>query len=87
MILYIIGPDGYYQSTMSYPDDPDEINGIPYGTTKRAVPEELSENQYAVWNGAGWDLTNNPPAAVVEEEVIIIEGEVNNESVDIDPNV
>jgi hypothetical protein len=45
---------------MDWPDDPDEIYGIPPGTTKKAVPE-LSENQYAFWMGSGWIVTNNPP--------------------------
>lgn len=60
MILYVIGSNGYYQGTMEYPDDPDNINGIPYGTTKKAVPN-LSEGQYAVWNGSGWDIALNAP--------------------------
>lgn len=67
MILYVIGSNGYFQRTMEYPDDPDNINGIPYGTTKKAVPD-LSEGQYAVWNGSGWDITLNapPPEAPVK---------------------
>lgn len=86
MILYIIGSNGYFQGTMEWPDDPEEIRGIPYGTTKRATPE-IQEGFYAIWNGSGWTLTSNPPPPeVTEENLVITEGE-NNESVNSDPNV
>lgn len=64
MILYIIGSNGYLQGTLEYPDDPDNIYGIPYGTTKR-VPPELNEGEYAIWNGAGWSVTNVIPPEIV----------------------
>lgn len=60
MILYIIGSNGYFEGTMEWPDDPDDIHGIPFGTSKKSPPE-LTEGQYAVWNGSGWDLTTTPP--------------------------
>jgi hypothetical protein len=71
MILYIIGPDGYYQGMMNYPDDPDEVNGIPYSTTKRSIPEQMTEGQYAIWNGSGWDLTNSAPPAPFQPQYFI----------------
>lgn len=63
MLLYIIGNNGYYQGTMDWPDDPDEIYGIPPGTTKKAVPE-LVENEYAFWTGSGWIVTDTSPMIV-----------------------
>lgn len=60
MILYIIGSNAYYQGIMEVPDDPNDIYGIPFGTSKKAPPE-LAEDQYAVWNGSGWDATTTPP--------------------------
>lgn len=60
MILYLIGNNGYYQGTREYPDDPDNIYGIPYGTTKKAPPE-LEVGQYAVWAGSDWYTTYNLP--------------------------
>lgn len=71
MILYIIGSNGYFQGTMEYPDDPDEVNGIPYGTTKRAVPEEIPENEYAVWNGSGWYITDTSPPVPLPPQYFI----------------
>lgn len=65
MILYIIGDNGYFNGTIQYPDDPDDIYGIPYGTTKKEVPE-IPEGMYAFWNGSGWDLINNPPPVIIE---------------------
>lgn len=58
MIIYKIDQaNGYYAGTMEVPDDPDDIYGIPYGTTKKAPPDSL----YAIWNGSGWDETTIPP--------------------------
>ena len=83
MILYIIGDNGYFSGTMPWPDDPEEINGIPYGTTRREVPE-IPEGMYAVWMGSGWYLTPIPPPP----EEIIIEGDINNDqSANSDTNV
>lgn len=64
MILYIIGSNGYYQGTMDWPDDPNDEFGIPYGTTKK-FPPIISEDEYAVWNGSGWDITTTPPPVPV----------------------
>lgn len=64
MILYIIGDNGYFNGTMEWPDDPEEIYGIPYGTTKREVPE-IPEGMFAIWNGSGWDLTDVPFQPIV----------------------
>ena len=59
MIIYKIDLNtGYYAGTMEVPDDPDDIYGIPYGTTKKAPPNTAN---YAVWNGSGWDAIAYPP--------------------------
>lgn len=65
MILYIIGNHGYFNGTMQYPDDPEEIYGIPYGTTRKPVPE-IPPGSYAVWDGKGWYLTTNPAPEIKE---------------------
>lgn len=66
MIIYIILPNGYFGGTQEVPDD--EV-GIPYGTTRTAVPE-IPEGYYAVWNGTGWNLTQTPPPIEEPEPVI-----------------
>jgi len=60
MILYIIGSNGYYQGTMEWPDDPNDMFGIPFGTTKKAPPA-LAEDEYAIWSGSDWIMTTTPP--------------------------
>ena len=82
MILYRIGGNGYFDGTMEWPDDPEEINGIPYGTTKTATPE-IPEGSYAVWSGSGWYLIQTPPP--IEE--IMEEVNVDDQGINIDPNV
>lgn len=69
MILYQIGNNGYFEGSLQYPDDPDDIFGIPYGTTKQAPPD-LDEGEYAVWTGSGWSKTTVPPAPVVPQVVV-----------------
>lgn len=64
MILYIIGNNGYFQGTMEWPDDPDDMFGIPFGTTKKAPPS-LAEDEYAIWSGSDWILTITPPPVPV----------------------
>jgi hypothetical protein len=64
MLLYIIGENSYFQGTMEYPDDPDEIYGIPYGTTRTPTPE-IPEGMYAYWVGNGWELTDAEPPPIV----------------------
>lgn len=63
MIIYKINEQtGYFDGIMEILDDPENIFGIPYGTTKKSPPQ-LSANEYAVWNGSGWDITIiSPPA-------------------------
>lgn len=69
MILYRINlSNGYFDGTLEYPDDPEEIMGIPYGTARKATPD-IPEGHYAVWNGSGWDLTSSPPPPYVEPEI------------------
>lgn len=61
MILYRINQDSrYYEGSFDVPDDPERIYGIPLGTTT-TQPPDLSENQYAIWNGTGWNVTTIPP--------------------------
>lgn len=61
MIIYKIDQtNGYYAGTMEVPDDPDNIFGIPIGTTKK-TPPELKDGEYAVWEGSNWYISLNPP--------------------------
>jgi len=60
MILYIIAENGYYGGSYEVPDDPDDVGGIPLGTTKKPIPE-APEGMYVIWGGSGWNLTNIPP--------------------------
>jgi hypothetical protein len=61
MLLYRILENGYYGGCYQVPDDPDDVNGIPLGTTKKAVPDDIPEGLYPFWGGSGWNLTNIPP--------------------------
>lgn len=67
MLIYKINQQNrYFEGTLEVPDDPNNIYGIPYGTTRKPTPI-LEEGQYAVWNGSGWDIVTTPPP----EEIVI----------------
>jgi len=60
MFAYIIQDNGYYGGTITLPDDPNHVNGIPYGTTLTAPPDNPN-NLYLYWGGSSWNLISTPP--------------------------
>lgn len=70
MIYKINIGNGYFDGAMEFPDDPEEVLGIPYGTTRKAPPE-IPENHYAVWSGSDWYLTSSPPPIVTPQTIRI----------------
>lgn len=72
MKLYLISETGYFNGTIEVPDDPGNVNGIPYGSTRKEVPA-IPDGMYCIWNGTGWDLTPIPPTLPIDNEVVIEE--------------
>jgi hypothetical protein len=69
MRIYKILKNGYYDG---YLDVPDDIQGIPFGTTRTEIID-IPENKFAKWTGSGWEITSHPPPAEVmyaTEEII-----------------
>lgn len=62
MILYQILENGYYGGSYQTEDS----DSLPYGYTRIPVIE-LIDGKYAIWTGAGWNSTTNPPPLVVDQ--------------------
>ena len=60
-MIYAISSQGYWTGTSREIGDRD---GMPRGWTRSPVPD-LAPDEYAVWNGNGWNVTTEPPPGPV----------------------
>ena len=60
-MIYAIGPQGYWTGASR---EIGERDGMPRGWTRRPVPA-LAPDEYAIWNGNGWNVTAAPPPGPV----------------------
>ena len=60
-MIYAIGRQGYWTGASREIGDRD---GMPRGWTRRPVPD-LTPDEYAIWNGSGWNVTAVPPPGPV----------------------
>lgn len=58
--IYQVGQDGYWTGSVR---EIDAEAGAPHGWTREPVPP-LSEGEFAVWAGAYWTITVQPPGVV-----------------------
>ena len=59
--IYEIARNGYWSGNTAERTDRE---GIPRGWTRTPVPA-LASDEYAVWNGNGWNITTEPPPGPV----------------------
>lgn len=83
MRVYKILTNRYYGGELLVPDS---TRGIPAGTTRTPPPPVAEHNQYLIWNGNGWLLTDNPPPTDLYDSVVTIEeiSTTSNEEIDSD---
>ena len=60
-MIYAISSQGYWTGTSREIGDRE---GMPRGWTRTPVPD-LAPDEYAVWNGNGWNVTTEPPPGPV----------------------
>lgn len=69
MIIYKILPNFYYGGSMEHPDYEE---GIPYGYTRTALPEDPCPDQHHIkWNGHEWEYVPDPPPQLPPEQKIV----------------
>lgn len=56
-MIYAISPQGYWTGAFR---EIGERDGMPRGWTRIPVPD-LASDEYAAWNGSGWNVTTEPP--------------------------